>query len=121
MTIVNYVDGNPGAPGGLSVISWTGLAGGNTGQPMQYSNLADKTVQVFGTIGAAILIQGSNDPNVIASPGSAIWSTLNDNFGNALSFSSAGLSLIAEAPQYIRPSCGAGTTSATVIIVSNRS
>lgn len=122
MTIVAYtVQGTTGTQGGLTIINWSGLTGGDTGQPMAYSSLADKTVQVFGTIGAAITIEGSNDPNVILSPGTAVWATLNDNFGNPLSFDAAGMGLITEAPQFIRPNCAAGTTNATVIIVANAS
>lgn len=118
MTIVPYTS-NPIVPNGIATITWSGLTGTDTGQPMAFSSLADKTVQVFGTIGAAITIQGSNDPRVLTDPGNAVWATLNDYAGNALSFTVAGLKLIAEAPQFIRPNCAAGTTNATVIILAN--
>jgi hypothetical protein len=122
MGIVSYtIQGTTGTQAGLSIVNWSGLTGGDTGQPMTYSSLADKTVQVFGTIGAAITIEGSNDPNVLLSPGSAVWATLTDNFGNPLSFTTAGLNLITEAPQFVRPKCAAGSTNATVIIVANAS
>ena len=121
MAIVPLLPNATNGQNGIAVANWTGLTGGDTGAPFSYCNNADKTVQVFGTIGAAITIQGSNDPNVIANPGSAVWVGLTDNFGNPLSFASAGMSLITEAPIYIRPSCAAGTTNATVIILANAS
>jgi hypothetical protein len=117
MGIVNIVISN--AVQGMVTATWSGLTGGDTGQPLVYSNMADKTVQAFGTIGAAITIEGSNDPNVLANPGSAVWSPLSDFLGDAISFSANGISLISEAPLYIRPNCAAGTTNATVIILAN--
>lgn len=121
MGIVSFIDENPGAQGAMAIIQWSGLTGGDTGQPMAYSNLADKTVQILGTIGGNITIEGSNDTNVILNPGSAVWQTLTDNLGNPLSFSSAGIKLIAESPRYLRPNCAAGTTNAIVIIIANAS
>lgn len=101
------------------IISWL-LTGGDTGQPFACSNLADKTVQIFGTIGAAISIQGSSDPRVDYDPTNAQWETLTDNTGTAISYSTHALKLIAECPKYIRPSAAAGTTSATIILVCNQ-
>jgi hypothetical protein len=113
MSIVNYTNANAGNANGYALANWSGLTGGDTGQPFPFPNFADKTVQVFGTIGAAITIQGSND--------GTNWETLTDNFGGALIFNTHGLSLIAQAPLWVRPSCAAGTTNATVIILANQS
>ncbi len=125
MAVVNYTTDTPSAQQGMYVANWSGLTGGDTGQPMAYSNLADKTVQVFGTIGAPITIEGSNDPRVVTdyanNTSAAAWETLTDMFGAALSFSIHGMALIAAAPRYIRPKCAAGTTNATVIIIANAS
>ncbi len=109
MTVVAFTQS--GAQQGQAIITWAGLTGGDTGAPVTYSSYADKTVQAFGTIGAAITIQGSND--------GTNWETLTDNFGGALIFNTHGLALIAQAPVYIRPSCAAGSTNATVIILAN--
>ena len=106
---------------GMAVATWSNLAGLDTGQPFPYSNLADKTVQIFGTIGAAITIEGSNDPRVISDPDNAVWEVLHSNFSDALSFTTAGMALIAEAPRWIRPNCAVGISNATVIILSNAS
>jgi len=105
-------------------IEWTGLAGSNTGQPMQFNNLTKKSVQVFGTIGAAITIQGSNDPNVPLdyqnNTSNATWVTATDPAGNALSYSSAGGGQILQSYKYFRPNCASGTTNATVIIEAQK-
>jgi hypothetical protein len=119
MTIVPFTI--PSETGSNIVTNWTGLTGGDTGAPMPYSSFADKTVQCFGTIGAAITMQGSNDPRVISDAGNANWFTLTNNLGASIAFAAAGGMLIAEAPLYIRPNCSAGTTSATVIINANQS
>ncbi len=121
MAVVQYTTDTPSGAQGMFVANWTGLTGGDTGQPMAFSNLADKTVHVFGDIGAPISIEGSNDPRVIDDPDNAEWEILVDNFGTALSFSGSGISVIAQAPRYIQPNCAAGTTDATVIIVANAS
>ncbi len=125
MAVVNYTSLTTSSQGGMFVANWSGLSGTDTGQPLAYSNLADKTVQVFGTIGAPITIEGSNDPRVLTDyengTETAEWEVLTDNFGGALSFSIPGLALIAQAPLYVRPNCADGDTDATVIIVANAS
>lgn len=121
MAVIDYTTDTPAQQQGMFVANWSGLTGGDTGQPMAASNLADKTVQVFGTIGAAITIEGSNDPRVLSDPDNAEWEVLIDNFGSSISFTVKGLALIAAAPRYVRPNCAAGTTDATVIIIANAS
>lgn len=125
MSVVNYTTDTPAQQQGMFVANWAGLTGGDTGQPMAASNLADKTVQVFGDIVTAVAIQGSNDPRVLTDyqndAETAVWEILIDNFGDALSFNANGLSLIAQAPRYIRPAPGNGSDNVTVIIISNAS
>ncbi len=121
MAIVPLLNNPTNGQQGTAVANWTGLTGGDTGEPFKFSNLADKTVQVFGTIGAAITIEGSNDPRVISDPGSAVWETLTDFLGNNISYVANGMTVIAQAPIWIRPNCAAGSTNATVIINSNAS
>ncbi len=104
-----------------AVIEWTGLAASDTGSPMKFSTFADKTVQAFGTFGGTVTLEGSNDPRCETDAGNAVYAPLTDNLGNPIAFSSAGISLIAEAPVFIRPNCGSGVTSVTIIICSNSS
>ncbi len=104
---------------GVTWVVWYNLTGGDVGQAISYLNAADKTVQVFGTIGAAITIEGTCDPLVLTDEDGAEWAGLTDNFGGALVFNLSGQSLIAAAPARIRPNCAAGITNATVAIVAN--
>lgn len=125
MAVIDFTSDTPAAQQGMFIANWSGLTGGDTGQPLAYSNLADKTVQVFGDTVTAVDIQGSNDPRVLTDyendTETAAWETLIDNFGSSLSFNANGLSLIAQAPRYIRPAPGNGSDNVTVIIISNAS
>lgn len=94
-------------------ITWASVTGGDTGEPREYAKFNDKTVQVFGTFGDTLTIQGSND--------GTNWATLSDSTGVALEFTAAGIKLIAECPRYIRPSAGGSLTSVTVTIQATRS
>lgn len=101
-------------------ITWV-LASGDTGLPVKIQTV-DDTVHVFGTFdGSTLTMQGSNDPAAApdnASSASANWATMQDNGDNALTFTAAGMKVIAPNPVYIRPSnsTGDGSTSVTVII-----
>jgi hypothetical protein len=102
------------------VYSWAGLTGGDVGAAIYSLNFVDKTVQAWGTIGAAITIQGTNDPRAISDPSNAQWVTVKDSYGADISFSSAGGALMAQNYTYIRPSCASGTTNATVALNCTR-
>ena len=66
-------------------------------------HFSDKTVQLIGTFGSAtVVIQGSLDGTT--------WATLTDPQGDALSFTAAGLNLVAENVRYIRPSASGGSS-----------
>lgn len=122
MATIAYSQPALGQGAGMITHVWAGITGGDVGQPMKWSNLADKTVQVWGTIGAAITIEGSNDPQVAVDPASANWFTLTIiGSGDSASFASAGAAVLAEAPLWIRPKAAAGTTNATVSILANAS
>ncbi len=125
MAVVEYTSPLPSAQNGMFAATWSGLTGEDTGAPMANSNLADKTVHVFGTIGAPITIEGSSDaragsddPAIVAT---ASWIILKDSYGGELSFSEEGMAVISQAPLYIRPNCADGETDATVVIVANAS
>lgn len=86
-----------------TICRWLGLTTGDTGKPLPHSQYSDKSVQVTGALGGAtVVIQGSNDDGTT-------WVTLTDAQGNALSFSAAGLEMVAEATGLIRPSVSGGT------------
>lgn len=101
-------------------ITWSNMANGDTGSPLQFAGHADKTMQVFGTFGSggSVSFEGSNDPRVDSDPDNAVWFTMNDPQTLPLTKTSAGGDLIIENPRYMRPhvTAGDGTTSITVIL-----
>lgn len=102
----------PTAPNRAWVVSWSSMANGDDGEPLQNPGSSDRSVQVTGTFGAGgtVVIEGSNDGTT--------YKTLTDPQGNALSFTAASLEAIQEVTRYVRPrvTAGDGTTSLTVTI-----
>lgn len=100
--------------GNYRVVTWTGLANGDTGAPVELTQLSDRSVQVLGTFGTggSVTLQGSLD--------GSNWVALTDPQGNAITKTAAGLEAISEVVRYIRPSvtAGDGTTSLTVILLA---
>lgn len=88
------------------LVTWTGLANGDTGQAFDRAAFADRAVQFTGTFGVAggAVLEGSLDGST--------WFTLNDPFNAALSFTTAGLRQVLEHVVYVRPRVtgGDGTT-----------
>ncbi len=101
---------------GTDTVTWAAMAASVNGQAWECSNYPDKTVQCFGTFGGTVTMQGSNDPRVITDAANAVWFSLTDKYGNAITFTAAGAKLITENPRFIRPSNGSGITATTVII-----
>lgn len=101
-------------------ISWTGLANGDTGQPLEFAGHADKTVHFYGTWGAGgtVSLYGSNDPTAGDSPGTANWVIMNDPQDLPLTATSDQIDMVIENPRFIRPvvTAGDGTTDITVVI-----
>lgn len=90
--------------------AWLGLALGDDGSPMPFSQYTDRSVQVSGTFGgASVVIEGRNAPGLP-------WATLTDPQGNDLSITAAKIELVTEATLEIRPRIvgGDGTTSINV-------
>lgn len=96
--------------GNAKVITWTGLANGQSGDAIEENLWADRSVQVTGTFGSGgtIKIEGSND--------GTNWATLTDPQGNDLTFTAPKIETIIEICRYIRPTvtAGDGTTALTV-------
>lgn len=93
---------------GTETVTWTPVTGSDTATPYEYGKFADKTIQVFGTFGDTLTIQGSND--------GTNWATISDSLGVELTFTAVGIKLIAENPRFIRPSPGGSISSVTIII-----
>jgi hypothetical protein len=87
-------------------------AGEATGSPIHGSALGDRCVSVSGALdGASITIEGTNDHD--EDSGAAVWFTLNDPFGNALTFvNTTGMRQVLETPYRTRAVCsGAGPST----------
>jgi len=87
------------------MVLWETVTCGDTGSVYDVPNWANSlTVQVHGTFTddaspantATLTMQGSND--------GANWATLHADDGNDVTFTAAGMEIIAELPAYIRPS-----------------
>lgn len=97
--------------------TWSGLGNGDTGIPVRFSGLADKSVQVSGTFstGGEVTMEGSMD--------NTTWATLNDPQGNPITLTTGGVEAILENPRYVRPNVtgGDGSTDLTVSIGASAS
>lgn len=105
--------------GPVHIVKWEGLTTNDTGEPWRRSDFSDKCVQIFGDFGsgATVTMQGSNDPRVVTSPGSAVWFSLTDPQANAIAKTSAAGEQILENPVWIRPSVTGGTSPDLDIII----
>ncbi len=101
-------------------ISWT-LAASENGDYFKNPKLSDKTVQMFGTFGGTVTMQGSNDPRVESDAANAAWFSITDNTASAIALTAPGGRLMAEDPLYIRPSAGVGVTAVTIIVQATES
>lgn len=86
---------------GFKVFTWDGITSGNTAEPVAIPMLGDKTVQVVATSTFSGSLQGSND--------GTNFQTLNDPFGNPLTFTADGLKTVLENCAYIKPVVSTGT------------
>lgn len=90
--------------------SWSliGTPTSDTPTPVESPSYADRSVQVFGAVGAAgfngatITMQGSND--------GTNWFTLTDPLGNDVAFTASGGKQIMEVTRHIRPIISGATT-----------
>lgn len=115
MPDVAYTDRE--AQGSVRVIKWADMANGESGEPLLIPWRADKTVQVFGEFGegGSVTIQGSND---LMTSDSKTFATLHKADLSALTYTAAGIDVILENCNLIRPTVTAGdeTTELTIII-----
>lgn len=108
--------------GGVIVIQWTGLTQAtlDVGDAIQMPSLADRNVQLLGTlgVGGSVRIEGSNKefPDETTATD---WATLTDPQGNAMDLAALKAENIMENLLWIRPRVtgGDGTTSLTVLLL----
>lgn len=95
------------------VVTWTTLANGDDGQPIELANFADRSVQVVGTFGTGgkVRIEGSLD--------GTNYSPLTDPQGNDLDITASKIEAISEVVRWIRPRviAGDGTTSLNITML----
>lgn len=98
----------------VSSVSWTPLAAGDDGAPVEMPDKSDRSIHVRGTFGGTtVTIQGSNE----ATPTS--WQTLTSPNGVALTFTADGLRQITEITRWIRPvSSGGAGVAVTVEMIA---
>ena len=126
MAVRLYTKINPRDPrfstGGVIVIQWTGLTFATTdyGEAIQMPSLADRNVQLLGTlgVGGSVRLEGSNKESPDETTATD-WATLNDPQGNPLDLSALKAENIMENLLWIRPRVTAGdaTTSLTVLLL----
>lgn len=114
MAEIPYLSG-PARPNvaGVAIVQWTPLVVSDTCTPYMGATRPDKSVQVSGTFGgASVSIKGSNEADV-GNP-----STLTDNLGAALTFTTAGLRAIMENVRFLIPVITGGdeTTNLTITL-----
>ena len=96
--------------------TWTGLANGDDGQPVDWLEYADRTFQATGTFGASGSVQmewsldGTN------------WFLANNPQGTTSAKTAAGGAALQESARYYRPrvTAGDGTTALTVILYARK-
>jgi len=95
------------------IATWPAMPNGETGQPIELANFADRSVQVVGTFGVngCVRIEGSIDGTAYA--------PLTDPQGNSLDILGAKIEAVSEVVRWIRPRVtgGDGTTSLTVTML----
>lgn len=97
--------------GDSASITWVLTTADFVGRAVKYNDFADRTVQFFGTFGAAtVVLEGSLD-------GGTTWATLTDPQGNAISKTAAALEAVQEAVPLVRPQLSVVGTGATVTVV----
>ncbi len=102
--------GSDGQVHGYKII-WPNMTTGDTGQPFANIDLADKSVQVFGTFGGGTLfVEGSNDDQ-------ADWAVLNNPQGVPLAYTVPAMLEVTEISQFIRPRA-VGVSSVSVAMVA---
>lgn len=98
---------------GHDIFEWTPLALNDTGAPVGYQGIANRSVQVEGTfgVGGSITMEGSNDGQN--------YHALLDKAGAAVTLTAAGILDIDTDCAFIRPNvtAGDGTTSLTATLV----
>lgn len=97
----------------VTITTWASIGDSDTCTAVEIPSFADQTVQVIGTFSSAtVILQGSND--------NTNWVTLTDPLNNAISFTGAGMKLVAQNPLWVRPISSGGSGSSTTVILCSK-
>jgi hypothetical protein len=115
MAVVTFID--PEYTGNYVLISWNGMANGDTGKPFEGCDWADRSMQIEGTFGTGgtLVMEGSLD--------GTNYHPLRDSNGSNLTFTQSDLESVIQITKYLRPrvSAGDGATSLNVTMFARRS
>jgi hypothetical protein len=118
VAVRNHVnDQPPGYGSDTLLIRWTGLDEDDTGDWIKVPAHTDMTVHVYGTFGSggSLSIQGSNE---LGAPTAPIIINDSRGEGNPMTFTSADIRQVLEAPYQIRPIVTAGEAAVTSLTVA---
>lgn len=107
-------------PHGTVLVEWLGMAGDDTGEPVQLGNFGDKSVHVSGTIGtSAVTLQGTNEVDGAGVP--VNWVGIKSPDSVAISYTALpdGDQLL-ENFRFIRPNVSTGTGTGIKVTVYGR-
>ena len=96
------------------VATWASIAAGDTINPVgpPYADYSDRSVQLEGSFGGTVTMQGSND--------GSNYQSITDPQGNAIAKSAGAIEAISEATLWVRPSPGVGVTATNITLVMRR-
>lgn len=119
MAVIDAVTTQPGTREDIVfVTTWADMATGDTGEPIRHLGCRDRCVQFSGTFGGAtVVLQGTNGDG---SADDAVWATLRDNVGVAISATAAAIRQLGDIPLWIRPSVSGGSGAAIDVVIVER-
>ncbi len=90
---------------GTILVLWEGLATGDTASPVSFPDYPDMTVHAIGTFngGTSVSLTGSMVQG-------GTYTALTDPQGNAITKTAAAIEAVTEAPLYVKPTIGSGSS-----------
>lgn len=100
---------------------WEGVANGDTGRPISFKGYRDARVMIHGDFGSGTAVfQGTDDPRGDpdhADHASAVWLTLDDEAGTAISVTANALKAVSVPALWLRPSLSGGSAGSLTVSV----
>lgn len=102
----------PNSYGLAKLVTWSALANGDDGTPLEALDFPGRCFQVTGTFGTggSVSIQGSND--------GTNWAVLSDTQGNAMTFTATKIEQCQDLPRYVRPAVTAGDGTTALVVTA---